>query len=135
LIDGSVAGDALSLIPPRVVTRAEPRRLIQIATMISYTGGFMEAVDEIQALEKAGLHTAWVPEAYGFDAPSLMGYLAAKTSSVRIASGILPIYTRTPTLLAMTAAGVTSLNVSLVGHTVEDRLNTLDQLNELIAGG
>ena len=64
-----------------------------------------------------------------------MGYLAAKTSSVRVASGILPIYTRTPTLLAMTAAGVTSLNVSLVGHTVEDRLNTLDQLNELIAGG
>ncbi|GAF79185.1 unnamed protein product, partial [marine sediment metagenome] len=67
---------------------------------------FMEAVDEIQVLEKAGLHTTWVPEAYGFDAPSLMGYLAAKTSSVRIASGILPIYTRTPTLLAMTAAGV-----------------------------
>jgi F420-dependent oxidoreductase-like protein len=83
---------------------------MQVATMISYVGGFTEAVDEIQALEKAGLHTAWVPEAYGFDAPSLMGYLAAKTTSVRIASGILPVYTRTPTLLAMTAAGVDALS-------------------------
>jgi len=83
---------------------------MKIATMINYTGGFMEAVEEIQALEKAGLHTAWVPEAYGFDAPSLMGFLAAKTSSVRIASGILPIYTRTPALLAMTAAGVDALS-------------------------
>ncbi len=39
-----------------------------------------------------------------------MGYLAAKTSTVQIASGILPIYTRTPTLLAMTAAGVDALS-------------------------
>jgi F420-dependent oxidoreductase-like protein len=39
-----------------------------------------------------------------------MGYIAAKTESVRIASGILPIYTRTPTLLAMTAAGVDALS-------------------------
>ncbi len=83
---------------------------MQVATMISYVGGFTESVEEIQALEKAGLHTAWVPEAYGFDAPSLMGYLAAKTTSVRIASGILPIYTRTPALLAMTAAGVDALS-------------------------
>jgi alkanesulfonate monooxygenase SsuD/methylene tetrahydromethanopterin reductase-like flavin-dependent oxidoreductase (luciferase family) len=83
---------------------------MKIATMINYTGGFMEAVEEIQALEKAGLDTAWVPEAYGFDAPSLMGFLAAKTSSVRIASGILPIYTRTPALLAMTAAGIDALS-------------------------
>ena len=83
---------------------------MQVATMMSYVGGFLEAVNEIQALEKAGLHTAWVPEAYGFDAPSQMGYLAAKTETVRIASGILPVYTRTPTLLAMTAAGVDALS-------------------------
>ena len=39
-----------------------------------------------------------------------MGYLAAVTERVEIASGILPIYTRTPTLLAMTAAGVDALS-------------------------
>ena len=49
-------------------------------------------------------------EAYGFDGVSLMGYLAAATETVEIASGILPIYTRTPTLLAMTAAGIDALS-------------------------
>jgi len=39
-----------------------------------------------------------------------MGYLAAKTSTVHIGSGILPIYSRTPTLLAMTAAGLDALS-------------------------
>jgi F420-dependent oxidoreductase-like protein len=39
-----------------------------------------------------------------------MGYLAARTETVQIASGILPIYTRTPTLIAMTAAGVDDLS-------------------------
>ena len=83
---------------------------MKISMMMSYAGGFEESVAEIVALEREGLDTVWVPEAYGFDAPSLMGYVAAKTSSVRIASGILPIYTRTPTLLAMTAAGVDALS-------------------------
>ena len=52
----------------------------------------------------------WVAEAYGFDGVSLMGYLAAVTERVEIGAGILPIYTRTPTLLAMTAAGVDALS-------------------------
>ncbi len=83
---------------------------MKISTQLGYAGGFFETVTEVQELEKAGLDLVWVAEAYGFDGVSLMGYLAAKTQSVRIASGILPIYTRTPTLLAMTAAGVDALS-------------------------
>ena len=83
---------------------------MKISTQLGYSGGFFETVAEVQELEKAGLDLVWVAEAYGFDGVSLMGYLAAKTESVRIASGILPIYTRTPTLLAMTAAGVDALS-------------------------
>jgi len=83
---------------------------MKISTQLGYAGGFMETVAEVQELERAGLDTVWVAEAYGFDAVSFMGYLAAKTERVEIASGILPIYTRTPTLLAMTAAGVDSLS-------------------------
>ncbi len=52
----------------------------------------------------------WVAEAYGFDAVSLMGYLAAVTETVEIGAAILPIYTRTPSLLGMTAAGVDALS-------------------------
>ena len=60
--------------------------------------------------EKAGVDLVWVAEAYGMDAATVMGYLAARTERVEIASGILPIYTRTPTLLAMTAVGVDVLS-------------------------
>jgi F420-dependent oxidoreductase-like protein len=83
---------------------------MKIATMLSYAGGFKESARRVSEMEGAGLDMVWVAEAYGFDAPSLMGYLAALTERVEIASGILPIYTRTPALLAMTAAGVDALS-------------------------
>ena len=84
--------------------------VVQISMQLSYSGGFKEAADTVAELEQAGLDLVWVAEVYGFDAASLMGYLAAKTETVQIASGILPIYSRTPTLLAMTAAGVDALS-------------------------
>ncbi|MGI8493114.1 MAG: LLM class F420-dependent oxidoreductase [Acidimicrobiales bacterium] len=83
---------------------------MQISTTLSYAGGFRESARQISELEEAGLDLVWVAEAYGYDGPSLMGYLAALTETVQIGSGILPIYTRTPTLLAMTAAGIDALS-------------------------
>lgn len=83
---------------------------MRISTLMSYASGFREAVAEIKELEQAGLDVVWVPEAYSFDAPSAMGYIAAETERVTIASGILPIYSRTPSLLAMTAAGIDALS-------------------------
>ena len=77
---------------------------------LSYAGGFAESAQQVAELEKAGLDLVWVAEAYGLDAPSLMGYLAALTERVEIGSAILPIYTRTPTLIAMTAAGIDTLS-------------------------
>jgi F420-dependent oxidoreductase-like protein len=68
------------------------------------------AADRVVELEKAGLDVVWVAEAYSFDAPSMMGYLAARTERIQIGAAILPIYTRTPTLLAMTAAGIDALS-------------------------
>ncbi|WAL69768.1 LLM class F420-dependent oxidoreductase [Amycolatopsis cynarae] len=79
---------------------------MRIGTQISYAGGFAESVADIVELEKAGLDIVFVPEAYSFDAVSQLGYLAARTERVELASGILQIYTRTPTLTAMTAAGL-----------------------------
>ncbi len=83
---------------------------MQISTILGYAGGFKKAVASVADLERAGLDVVWVAEAYGFDSPSLMGYLAARTTTVQIASAILPIYSRTPTLIAMTAAGLDSLS-------------------------
>ena len=56
--------------------------------------------------EKAGVELFTVAELYGLDAVSRLGYIAARTTRANLASGILQLYSRTPTLLAMTAAGL-----------------------------
>jgi F420-dependent oxidoreductase-like protein len=83
---------------------------MKISTFLSYASGFRKAAAEVADFEKAGLDLVWIAEAYGLDGPSLMGYIAALTEQVEIGSAILPIYTRTPTLIAMTAAGVDTLS-------------------------
>ena len=83
---------------------------MRIATGLGYAHGMKEAAERVATLEQAGIDIVWVAEAYGVDAVSLMGYLAAVTERVQIGSSILPIYTRTPSLLAMTAAGVDLLS-------------------------
>lgn len=83
---------------------------MKLSMSLSYAGGFKESAAQAVALEKAGIDTVWVAEAYGFDGVSLMGYLAAVTDRVEIGAAILPIYTRTASLLAMTAAGVDALS-------------------------
>ena len=67
---------------------------------------FRAVADEIAALEALGLDDVFVEEGYSFDAVSRLGYLAARTRTARLISGILPIFSRTPALTAMTAAGL-----------------------------
>src|SRR4029078_3289732 len=77
---------------------------------LMYAGNPREAADQVSALETAGLDTIWVAEAYGFDSPTLLGYLAAKTETVEIGAAILNIYSRTPGALLQTAAGLDNVS-------------------------
>ncbi len=79
---------------------------MRIGTQLAYAGGFKDAVGLVVEMERIGIDVVAVAEAYSFDAISQLGYLAAKTSRVELLTGVLPIYTRTPALLAMTAAGL-----------------------------
>ncbi len=79
---------------------------MKLSMQLSYAGGFKEAAKQVVDLEKSGLDVVWVAEAYTFDAISQMGYLAAITERVQIGSGIVNVFSRTPTLLGMTAAGI-----------------------------
>ena len=83
---------------------------MRLATLLMYDGNPRSAADQVVSLEKAGLDSVWVAEAYGFDSPTLMGYLAAKTETVQIGSGILNIYSRTPGALLQTAAGLDNVS-------------------------
>ena len=79
---------------------------MRIGMALNYSGGFRETVAELADYEKAGLSIVFVPEAYSYDAVSQLGYIAAKTDRLDIGSGIFQLYSRTPTLTAMTAAGL-----------------------------
>jgi F420-dependent oxidoreductase-like protein len=57
-------------------------------------------------MESAGIDVLWVGEAYGFDAVSMLGFLAGRTRRVQLGSAILPVFSRSPALTAMTAAGL-----------------------------
>ncbi|MGI9606079.1 MAG: LLM class F420-dependent oxidoreductase, partial [Acidimicrobiales bacterium] len=83
---------------------------MKISMTIDYTDDPRTAAERAKAMESAGVDMAWVAEAYSFDAVSTLGFLAAHTETMELVSGILPIYSRTPTLTAMTAATLDSLS-------------------------
>ncbi|NYI75535.1 LLM class F420-dependent oxidoreductase [Nocardioides panzhihuensis] len=79
---------------------------MKIGMPMAYSGGFNETVEELREFEAVGLDIVLLPEAYTFDSVSQLGFVAARTSTLEIATSILNIYSRTPSLLAMTAAGI-----------------------------
>ncbi|MGW8377448.1 LLM class F420-dependent oxidoreductase [Streptomyces sp. ODS28] len=83
---------------------------MKISTTLQYAGDPREAADKIAQLEPAGLDAVWVAEAYGFDSPTILGYLAARTERMQIGSAILNVYSRTPALIAQTGAGLDALS-------------------------
>ncbi|NYD40787.1 LLM class F420-dependent oxidoreductase [Nocardioides panaciterrulae] len=83
---------------------------MKLSMPLVYAGNPRQAADQVAGLEKAGLDTVWVAEPYGFDSPTLMGYLAAKTERVEIGAGILNVYSRTPGALLQTAAGLDNVS-------------------------
>jgi F420-dependent oxidoreductase-like protein len=78
---------------------------MKLAAFIDRKPTVRETIAHTVDLERAGLDVLWVNESYRFDAISLIGAIAARTSSLEIGTGILNVYSRTPALMAMTAAG------------------------------
>jgi F420-dependent oxidoreductase-like protein len=77
---------------------------------IGYSGAQLRIpVERIQAAERLGYDSVWTAEAYGSDAISPLAYLAAKTSRIRLGTGIIQLAARTPAATAMSAATVDQL--------------------------
>ena len=71
---------------------------------------FPRIIEDVVAFEKAGIDAVWLGESYGYDAVSALGALAHATERIQIGPGIIPLYSRTPTLIAQTAAGLDALS-------------------------
>ncbi len=64
----------------------------------------------VRQAERLGVDSVWVPEFWGADALTPLAYLAAQTSTIRLATGIVQLGARTPAMLAMSALSMQALS-------------------------
>lgn len=83
---------------------------MKLSTSIGYTGDPKRAAQRAKDLESAGIDMIWASELYSFDSISILGYLAAHTERMELGTSIMPMYSRTPTLIGMTAAGLDAVS-------------------------
>jgi probable F420-dependent oxidoreductase len=91
-----------------------------------------ELVALVREVEARGYRTAWMGEAAGTDAVTVMTLMAAHTTRLEVATGVLPIQTRTPVVLGMTAAtlghiapGRFSLGLGVSSRAIVEQWNGL----------
>ncbi|MGW4772934.1 LLM class flavin-dependent oxidoreductase [Nocardia sp. NPDC004278] len=72
--------------------------------------GWSELTEFVVEAEKLGLDICWVAEAWGTDAATPLGFLAARTERILLGSGIIQLGTRSPVLIAQTAMTLAQLS-------------------------
>ena len=82
---------------------------MRTATTIEAAAG-KDAVEFAVEAERLGLDVCWVAEAWGADAPSPLGYLAARTERMLLGSGVIQVGTRSPVTIAQTAMTLAHLS-------------------------
>lgn len=83
---------------------------MRTATTVEFSGAPGDVASFVVEAERLGLDVCWVAEAWGADAPSALGYLAARTDRILLGSGILQVGTRTPVAVAQTAVALSNLS-------------------------
>jgi F420-dependent oxidoreductase-like protein len=86
---------------------------VRLGVMLGYFGAGTTAAEQLELAreaERLGYSSAWVAEAYGSDAATVLAWLAAQTSSIRLGSGVFQIPARSPAMTAMTAATLDQLS-------------------------
>ncbi|GAA3432797.1 LLM class flavin-dependent oxidoreductase [Kutzneria kofuensis] len=83
---------------------------MRTATTIEASADWSTTLDFVLEAEKLGMDTCWVAEAWGSDAPSVLGFLAARTDRIRLGSGIVQLGTRSPVAIAQAALTLAQLS-------------------------
>ncbi len=83
---------------------------MKLCTAMMFDGRPERLAAQIVDLEAAGVDMVMVPEIYGFDQVSVLGYIAAKTESIELMTGIVNVYSRSPALIAQSAATIDALS-------------------------
>jgi len=75
--------------------------------------GSLSAADHVKigtVAEKEGLDFLLVPETWGYEAFTRLGYIAAQTDRIRLGTGVVPVQTRTPSLIGQSAATLAEIS-------------------------
>ncbi|OBI11675.1 F420-dependent methylene-tetrahydromethanopterin reductase [Mycobacterium sp. E2327] len=83
---------------------------MRTATTVELSRAAAEVVEFAVEAERLGLDVCWVAEAWGADAPSALGYLAARTERMLLGSGVLQLGVRSPVMVAQTAIALSNLS-------------------------
>jgi F420-dependent oxidoreductase-like protein len=86
---------------------------VKLGAYIGYWGVAMGAdglLATVQDAERAGYDSVWAAEAYGSDAATILAFVAARTSTIKLGSAIFQMPARSPAMTAMTAATIDQLS-------------------------
>ena len=67
---------------------------MKLSTALMLDGNVERLTSKIQDLEAAGVDMVLIPEIYGFDQVSVLGYIAARTREIELMTGIVNVYSR-----------------------------------------
>src|SRR5438552_3996316 len=87
--------------------------VLKLGVSVGYWGLGLTAADQLdiaQTAESLGYDSIWTAEAYGSDAATILAWLAAGTSKIKLGSGIFQIPARSAAMTAMTAATIDNLS-------------------------
>jgi len=77
----------------------------RVSMMIFWMGvSRKEMVRAAEIADEAGIDTIWIPEAWGYDQVPILTEIALRTKRLKIGTGIMNCFSRSPGLVAMTAA-------------------------------
>jgi F420-dependent oxidoreductase-like protein len=86
---------------------------VRLGVMLGYFGAGTTAGEQLELAreaERLGYDSAWVAEAYGSDAATVLAWLAAQTSAIGLGSAVFQMPARSPAMTAMTAATLDQLS-------------------------
>src|SRR2546421_2543778 len=86
---------------------------MRLGVHVGYWGLGMGPQDQlklVQEAERLGYDSVWAAEAYGSDAATVLAWLAAATTRIRLGSAIFQMPARSPAMTAMTAATIDQLS-------------------------
>jgi alkanesulfonate monooxygenase SsuD/methylene tetrahydromethanopterin reductase-like flavin-dependent oxidoreductase (luciferase family) len=94
----------------RFVSSGQGVHAMKLGLAIGYSGAHMDLpVALVQRAEELGYDSVWSAEAYGSDAITPLAFLAAKTSRIKLGTGIMQLAARTPANAAMSAATIDAM--------------------------